>query len=295
MQRECPSEYMGFLDLVLNIFAVWLWASWLMRVKTQNAGYRYGSVSNALNHPSKKQNRVGRHSGNWKMWVALLILLIARPLLYWDMGLGWNAVLKFGAVSISFATTNLLAMQIFSLASFIQMLLIFYSWLLLLGIFNYGNNLNENNLAHKVIHCLVGRLGNWPVGIRLCLPAMVAMPLWFFFSLILEWTGIFPQQGSIKAIFHESLVMGLCAYLPWCHLLAGLIFIYFLNSYLFLGTSPVWNYLHAITRKLLAFLYMLPLTFGKIDFVPIVGLGITFLIYEYGCRWLSALFTMAMS
>ena len=88
--------------------------------------------------------------------------------------------------------------------------------------------------------------------------------------------------------------MGLCAYLPWCHLLALLIFIYFLNSYIYLGGSPIWNYLHFFTRKILTPLYFLPLQISKIDFTPVAGMAIVFLIYENAVKGLSVLFTYAL-
>lgn len=174
------------------------------------------------------------------------------------------------------------------------MLLIFYFWLLFLGIFNKGESVNENNFLHRGIHLMVGKLDHWPVLFRVCIPGVVGVILWFLLCALLEWTHMIPTQESWKIVFRESLVVGLCAYLPWCHLLAGLIFVYFLHSYIYLGISPVWNYLHAITRKALGPLYLLPLQISKIDFTPVAAMAVVFLIYENGVRLLAALFTMAM-
>ena len=151
----------------------------------------------------------------------------------------------------------------------------------------------ESNFVHRMVQLLVGPLESWPALFRASLP-VVAAPLWFIFCAALESAQIIPGQESWKIVFHESLVVGLCAYLPWCHLLAGLVFIYFLNSYIYMGPSPLWNYLHTITRKALTPLYLLPLQISKIDFTPVAAMAIIFLIYENGVRFLSALFTFAM-
>ena len=104
----------------------------------------------------------------------------------------------------------------------------------------------------------------------------------------------YPGAGELEECFSRESGGGACAYLPWCHLPGGLVLIYFLNSYIYMGPSPLWNYLHNITRKALAPLYLLPLQISKIDFTPVAAMAIIFLIYENGIRLLSALFTLAM-
>jgi uncharacterized protein YggT (Ycf19 family) len=281
---------MGFLDLILNITAVFLWINWRMRVVASGSKYRvpeWGVSSRPVYRPRMK---------SWKPLLFLLLILLGRPFLYWEIGTAanWTPMLKLGAVSIPFRPDQLVAIHLFSWASFIQVLLSVYICLILLGIFGKGIHGSENNFVHRTVQLLVGFLESWPVLFRAALPGVVAAPLWFILCAALEWAHIIPGQESWKNVFHESLVVGLCAYLPWCHLLAGLVLIYFLNSYIYMGPSPLWNYLHNITRKALAPLYLLPLQISKIDFTPVAAMAIIFLIYENGIRLLSALFTLAM-
>ena len=281
---------MGFLDLILNITAIFLWVDWRKRVSASGSKHRvpeWGYASRPVYRPRMKR---------WKPLLILLVLLVGRPFLYWEFGTaaGWTAMLKLGAVSIPFRPDQLLAIHLFSWSSFVQALLSFYICLILLGILNKGNHGSENNFVHRLVQLLVGSLESWPVLFRAALPAVVVAPLWFILCATLEGAHIIPGQESWKIGFHESLVGGLCAYLPWCHLLAGLVFIYFLNSYIYMGPAPRWNYLHGITRKALAPLYLLPLQISKIDFTPVAGMAIIFLIHENGVRLLSALFTFAM-
>jgi len=281
---------MGILDLTLSVIAVLLWANWQMGLSADQKKRvtDLGHVGRTISHKAEPVF-------SWKTLLPLVAILFLRPFIYWQIGMGieWNAMLKFGAVSIPFRSDNLLHMMVFSLAGFAQILLIFYSWILFLGLVNYGDNVNENNLLHKGIHIFTKPVIKWPVIFRILLPGMVTAPLWFLFCLILEKINIFPVQ-TLKSVFCESLVMGLCAYLPWCHLLALLIFIYFLNSYIYLGGSPIWNYLHFFTRKILTPLYFLPLQISKIDFTPVAGMAIVFLIYENAVKGLSILFTYAL-
>ena len=281
---------MGILDLTLSVLAVLLWANWQMEVSASQKKRvtDLGHVGRTISHNAEP-------ASSWKTMLLLMAILFLRPFIYWQIGMGidWNAMLKFGAVSIPFRSDNLLLMTLFSLAGFIQLLLIFYSWILFLGLMKYGDNVNEKNLLHKSIHVFTGPILKWPVVFRVLLPGLITIPLWIIFCLILEKANIFPVQ-TFKSIFCESLVMGLCAYLPWCHLMALLIFIYILNSYFYLTSSPIWNYLHSFTHRILTPLYFLKLQIYKIDFTPVAGMAIVFLIYENGTKALSVLFTYAL-
>ena len=101
---------MGFLDLILNITAVFLWINWRMRVVASGSKHRvpeWGVASRPVYRP---------HMKGWKPLLFLLLLLLGRPFLYWEVGTTahWTAMLKLGAVSIPFRPDQLVSMHLFS-------------------------------------------------------------------------------------------------------------------------------------------------------------------------------------
>jgi uncharacterized protein YggT (Ycf19 family) len=76
----------------------------------------------------------------------------------------------------------------------------------------------------------------------------------------------------------ESLVIGLGSYLVWKFLIATLLALHLLNSYIYFGRQPFWNYMNAVTNQLLQPLSKIQLRAGKADFAPVVGIAVVFLL-----------------
>ncbi len=281
---------MGFVDLILNILAVWFLVSWRMNANMREQGYHHSD----LNYATGALVVAGRTSW-WRYLKWMLIIILGRPFLYLWLGnyVHWYAVLKFVAVNVPFPPGNLSRMFLFSISGFLQALLVFYVCLLFLTFWNRDAGVSTSNQMVRCIHMMLGKIVYWPAACRLLLPMIVAIPLWFLYSNILMMCDVLPPQRMFLTIFRESLVMGLAVYVPWFYLMALLIFIHAVSIFN-LGTSPAWSYLHGITEKVLKPLYYLPLKFGKVDFVPVAGLGIVFLLSEYCQSWLMALFVKAL-
>jgi uncharacterized protein YggT (Ycf19 family) len=85
----------------------------------------------------------------------------------------------------------------------------------------------------------------------------------------------------------QSLLVGLGSYLGWKYFISGLLVLYFISSYVYFGRHPFWQHLNDIGRQLLTPLRRLPLRVGRIDFSPIIGVAIIFLLahaIEHGVR-----------
>ena len=63
-----------------------------------------------------------------------------------------------------------------------------------------------------------------------------------------------------------------------------------LNSYVYFGNSPVWNYVDVTARNLLWPLRWLPLSIGKADFAPAVAMALVWLIADYSASGLTRLY-----
>ncbi len=63
-------------------------------------------------------------------------------------------------------------------------------------------------------------------------------------------------------------------------LLPAFLLLHLVTSYVYLGTSPVWDFVGATARNLLAPLRWLPLRIARFDFAPLAGvLLILFLLH----------------
>ena len=76
--------------------------------------------------------------------------------------------------------------------------------------------------------------------------------------------------------------------------MAALLTLHLLNSYIYFGRHPVWNYVDVTAKTLLRPLKKIPLRIGKADFAPIVGIALTFLVAEFAGHGLSILYKKSL-
>ena len=87
------------------------------------------------------------------------------------------------------------------------------------------------------------------------------------------------------------MVVGLGIYLGWKFIAAALLVLYLLNTYVYFGRHPFWNYVNGTAPKLLAPLKKIQLRAGRVDFAPVAGIVIIFFAAELVERGLAALNT----
>jgi uncharacterized protein YggT (Ycf19 family) len=75
----------------------------------------------------------------------------------------------------------------------------------------------------------------------------------------------------------SALLVGLGSYLVWKYVIGCLLVLHLLNTHIYFGKQPFWNYVNATGRTLLAPLRKIPLRTGRVDFAPVAGLALTFL------------------
>jgi uncharacterized protein YggT (Ycf19 family) len=66
--------------------------------------------------------------------------------------------------------------------------------------------------------------------------------------------------------------------------------LHLLNSYIYFGKYPIWNYVASEAQTLLRPLRAIPLRAGKVDFAPVLGIALVFLLGELAERGLAALY-----
>ncbi len=63
-----------------------------------------------------------------------------------------------------------------------------------------------------------------------------------------------------------------------------------MNSYIYFGKNPFWKYVNVIAQNFLSPLKKIPLRAGKVDFAPVVAIGLVFLLAEFAGRFLNFLY-----
>ena len=168
-------------------------------------------------------------------------------------------------------------------------LAVFYFWLLLLSIVN-GRPV-EAELFQRLVRLHLGwaeRL-HW-VG-KLAMPFLGTFLLWLALNPLLTWWNIVPVIRIPTQRFEQATIIAICPYLTWKFLIGGILALYVLNSYVYLGRHIFWNYIEITGNNLLLPLRWAHLQVGKIDFTPIVEIALVFLIGEVSERGLTFLFS----
>jgi len=94
-------------------------------------------------------------------------------------------------------------------------------------------------------------------------------------------TRIVAKRGLNAAqLLAQAGLIGLGTYLDWKYLIAAILFLHLLGSYIYFGEHPAWNFINLTARNLLSPLRWLPLRFGKVDLLPLAGIALVILAPE---------------
>lgn len=275
----------NWVDLILNIAGLLLWLNWragnVDPLRKRTPATLVGTLRRA--EPARMQR--------WHVPAILGGLVFFRAVFYWliGSGLGWVGSLNLGVTSLSFRSDQyghdwFWRILLFSILSFALSLGIMYSWLLLLSL------LKGPKPIHDFVRMQLGRIDSWGGGIRFILPFVVTAVVWWLASWMLAWLHIVPQPVSELRRLEEAAIIGMEGYLIWKFPIAMLLALHLLNSYIYFGRHPVWDYVDATARALLRPLRKIPLRIGRVDFAPVAGIAIVFLVAEFAEPGLRALY-----
>lgn len=274
---------MGIVDFILNLAGLLLWLKWRSLpfdpIHKRTPATLVGTLRRAA--PSKFRR--------WHLLAAGGVLLVLRALIYWWIGPAthWTGKLDLGVISLSFRSDLFGRMLLFSIFSFGLTLGIFYVWLLLLSLL--AGATSNTGPIHRLVRMPLGGMDAWPRWAKIISPFTGATLAWWLASWLLAWLEIIPQPVSAAHRIEQSLVVGLGSYLAWKSVAAALLVLHLLNTYIYFGKHPVWNYVNVTAQALLAPLRIIPLRAGKVDFAPVVGIAFVFFaggMAEHGLVWL---------
>jgi uncharacterized protein YggT (Ycf19 family) len=270
---------MELIDFILNLAGLLMWLSW-RSVPYDPLTKRTPATLIGTLRPAQPSR--------WRQWhllVAIACLLAGRAVIYWQIGsaAGWVGRLDLGVISLAIPFhgafhdlySNIL---LYSVLSFGRALGVVYLWLLLLSL------LAGPDPLHRLVRVQLGVIDRWPRWVKLLLPLVVT----FFFWWVATWvftnmaiggntrTHFIPRPVSAAQRMESALLVGLGSYLVWKFVIGILLILHLLNTYLYFGRQPFWDYVNKTAHTLLRPLGKIPLRVGRVDFAPVVGLAIVF-------------------
>lgn len=275
---------MSLIDFILNLAALLLWLSWRSRHFDPLTRTTPATLVGTLRRAEP------RRWHGWQLLWGVLAVLGLRAWVYWTIGspADWIPKLDLGIIVLAFRSDRFLTMLLFSILSFGRILLIFYFWLLVLLVIN--ERTAEPDPIQKLIRLHLGRSARWPWPLKLLLPVLLALGLWVAFHPALLHLDILNHAHSAAHLFEQGLLVGVALFFSLKYLLPPFLVLYLLASYVYLGSSPVWDFVSNTARQLLIPLRRVPLRFSKFDLAPLAGLGLVL----FFLHWLPALVLSAL-
>jgi len=269
---------MAYVDFILNLAGLLLWLYWRSDRFDPLVKRMPATLMGTLRPAAPKRLR------RWHLLVFIAGLLLLRAVIYWWIGAAanWTGKLDLGVVVLSFRSDWFVRILVFSFFSFGLTLGIFYVCLLLLSL------LAGPDPIHRMVKIPLGRVDGWPRWSKIILPFVVMAVLWWLASWLLGRLQILPP-AALAYRFQQSLVIGAESYLLWKFPLGAILLLHLLNSYIYFGRHPFWNYINATAPTILQPLNKIPLRLGKVDFAPVLALAILFFAAELAGRGLNLL------
>jgi len=268
----------GAIDFILNLAGLLLW---LNAVGVRLDSWDRGTPATLAG--TLRRGAVPRRAG-WLCAGALAALLLLRALLYWHVGaaVNWTPRLPLGVIALSFPLSlggeYLGYMLLYSLLSFGVLLAGGYLTLLFLSFL--GNRNADNDPVLRLTRALLGPVGRWPWPLRLALPGLGAGLAWLALNPLLAHWGLLPTPASWVHRLEQAVLIGAGAYLGWKYVIAALLVLHLVNSYVYLGGHPFWTFVSTAAQRLLRPLRPLPLQVSKVDFAPLLWVAVVLFLAE---------------
>jgi uncharacterized protein YggT (Ycf19 family) len=269
---------MTLIDFILNVAALLLWLN--RRSLRFDPLVRTRPVTLIGTLRRAEPRRLGR----WQLGITLALLLLFRALFYWFYSrigspTGWTPRLGLGLIVLAFRGDSFWAEVVFSALSFLQVLVIFYFCLVALAIIN--RKTGGSDPIQKLVRLHLGRLGLWPWPVQAVLPLLVVAGLWIALHPVLLHLDVLSRTPATWHLVKQGLLVGGWLYFTLEYLLPPFLFAQLILNYVYLGASPVWDFISLTASNVMLPLRRLPLRFGRLDFTPVVGVILLYLLLHW--------------
>ena len=263
---------LNLADAILNLAALLLWFNWRATRFDPLVRTSVSSLAGTLRRAEPQRWK------GWQIFVGLFGLLVLRGLFYIMLGpaVNWTPKLDLGPVVPNFRSGFFWPTMLYSFLSFIRALAIVYFWLLVLVMVN--RNVPESDPFQRLVRLNLGSVARWPWPIQLFLPLVLVGCAWLAFHPLALQLGITIPVSSKAHLFEQALLVGGATYLTLKYLLPIFFILYILTSYVYLGNNAFWEFVNGTARNFLLPLRLVPLRVGRMDFAPVLGILIVFLL-----------------
>jgi uncharacterized protein YggT (Ycf19 family) len=282
---------MSLIDLILNLAGLLLWFNWRSIRFDPLAHTSAATLAGTLKRAEPLRLR------GWQFLAGLGGLLLFRALVYWQIGgaAGWTPRLDLAWVVLAFRCDHLVvrgdvlgSALLYSALSFLRLLAVFYFWLLALVVINRKGG--ETEPLQKLLRSHLGPLGRWPWWVQSLLPLVLVAGLWTALHPILVSLNVTGPVQSPTHLLEQGLLVGAGLYLSLKYLLPVFLLLHLIGTYVYLGHNPLWGFVSTTARNILAPLRRLPLRYAMVDFAPLAGAVLIFLLLHvlpvHGLPWL---------
>jgi uncharacterized protein YggT (Ycf19 family) len=210
--------------------------------------------------------------------IALAALLFGRAFFYWQVGpaVNWTPKLDLFFVVLTFRGAFFLPSLLFSLLSFLRAFLVCYFWLLTLAAIN--RSVSSSDPIQKMISLQLGLLARWPWLAQIAASILTVAVLWIIFHPAMVYAGVTTRAQSNLHLVEQGLLVGVGILLSLKYFLPAFLGVHLVASYVFLGKSPLWDFVGLTARNIVAPLNRLPLRAGRVDLAPIIVIVLTLLL-----------------
>jgi uncharacterized protein YggT (Ycf19 family) len=256
---------MGLIDVILNLAGVLLWLSWRSLRFDPLVITSPATLVGTLRRAEPQRLR------GWQLLTGLAVLLLLRAVLYRQLGpaANWTPRLNLYFVVLAFRSDLWLPVTTYSVLSFARMLIVCYFWLLALAMINRRNA--EPDPLLKMLRSQLGPAARWPWLVQLLLPFLLVIALWIALHPWLVHLEITNRARSNAHLAEQGILVGTALYFSLQYVLPVFLLLHLVSSYVYLGASPLWDFVGATARNLLAPVRQLPLRIARFDFTPVAG------------------------
>jgi uncharacterized protein YggT (Ycf19 family) len=266
---------MGAIDFILNLAGLLLWLSWRSMYFDPLIKGTPVTLVGTLKRAEPRRLK------GWQVGLLLALIVSLRAVLYWLIGApaDWTPKLNLEFVVLAFRSDSFRAALVYSSLSFLRAFIVLYFWLLVLATINRAST--ESDPIQKLVRLHLGRIVRWPWFVQFFIPFLIVVGLWWAVHPLLVYLGVMAHSHSAAHLFGQGSLVGLSLLLSLKYVLPVILLLHLVTSYVYLGTSPLWEFVAITSANLTAPLRRFPLRFAKVDFTPVVGVLLILWLLEW--------------
>jgi len=258
------SKPMALLNLLLDLVALVLFLSGL-GVGSRMPAHRAGTLLSNLKLAESNRGR------RWPLFAVLAAVLLLRPWFYSTVAevSGWVPAWDPVPATVPFRPDFPSRLLAFSLVSFAWTLLQFLAWIFFAAALARATR--EPSAWNRFFHEMLGPFSRMPAVLMVLLPPIGGALFWMAVAPVFQSLGILPPIRSWQHLALQAGLVGLGVWVTGCWMLCGLLVLRLVNTYVYLGTHPFWDFIHQVGGVLLRPVAWIPARIGKLDLTALVA------------------------